>query len=226
MAGIALTGSQCVVGVAVKRPESHALRQRIRRIADARGHTAAAVFARDGAVLAMLAVRGPDPGRSLAASLAHEFSGSGAAAPPRIAYAGPHAGIAGARRAMSECLQGLRVLGLTGHPRGPAAYDELGIWTILGSADAGCLACFRDSTLGPLFEHDKRPASQLLPTLRALARAGFEWRPAAAELGVHPNTVRYRMSVITKLTGLDLATYQDRVKADIALRAAAVLSGS
>jgi DNA-binding PucR family transcriptional regulator len=57
-------------------------------------------------------------------------------------------------------------------------------------------------------------------------RAGFEWRRAAAELGVHPNTVRYRMSVITKLTGLDLATYQDQAKADIALRAADMLTGS
>ncbi len=224
--GIALTGPHSVVGVAVGDSASHALRHWIRRLADGGEAPAVAVFERDGAALALLEAASREAGRRFADTLACELSRAGTAARPRIAYAGPHEGVAGARQATTECLQALRVLGLTGHGAEPAAYDELGIWTILGSADAGCLARFRDSTLAPLFEHDRRPASQLVPTLRALVRASFEWRRAAAELGVHPNTVRYRMSVITKLTGLDLATYQDQAKADIALRAADMLTSS
>ena len=103
----------------------------------------------------------------------------------------------------------------TGEPTG---LDELGIWTVLASADRDQLALFRDATLGPLVEHDARRRSQLIETLRALVTAGFNWRPASVALAVHPNTVRYRMSVITKLTGLDLGIYADQVKADVALR--------
>ena len=41
---------------------------------------------------------------------------------------------------------------------------------------------------------------------------------AAEMLYAHPNTVRYRMSRIGALTGLDLADGDDRLKVELALR--------
>lgn len=224
--GIEFTGPHCVVGVLIADVAIHTLRHRIRRLAAIGETPAVAVVEHDGAALALVDARSREACRCFAATLARELPRSEAVVRPRIAYAGPREGVAGARQATAECLQTLRALRLIGRSESPATYDELGIWTILGSADSDCLARFRDSMLGPLFEHDQRPASQLISTLRALVRADFEWRPAAAQLGVHPNTVRYRMSVIAKLTGLDLGSYGDQVKADIALRAADMLTTS
>jgi len=76
---------------------------------------------------------------------------------------------------------------------------------------------FAHSILGPLLDHDEQHRSNLLGTLRAhLAHAGA-WQPAAADLHIHPNTLRYRIGRVEELTGRDLSAAQDRTDLDVAL---------
>ena len=197
------------------------VRQRLQESIETASGAPAAVFEHQGTLCALLTLRDLVTGgelRRIADRVAREVAGLDAVSGYWIAYAGPHPHLSGVRVAIDECLQTLRVMRVTAPIGVPTGFDELGIWTILHSADQRHMRRFKDQILGPLVEHDKRRNSYLLDTLRALVRANFQSREASGMLDVHDNTVRYRMSVMAKLTGLDLTAYGDQVKADIALR--------
>ena len=69
-----------------------------------------------------------------------------------------------------------------------------------------------------LLAHDAKRESQLVDTIRTLVECNFHYRTAAEVLYTHPNTLRYRMSRIHELTGLDFADADDRLKVELALR--------
>src|SRR5579871_962572 len=50
-------------------------------------------------------------------------------------------------------------------------------------------------------------AKQLLQTIRAFADASFNVKETARHLGVHTNTVYFRLNRIQQLTGIDARTY-------------------
>jgi GAF domain-containing protein len=62
---------------------------------------------------------------------------------------------------------------------------------------------FGQESLGPLLNEDDK-SQDLLVTLAAFLGSGRSIRRAAEYLGVHTNTIRYRMTRIEKLTGLDV----------------------
>ena len=72
---------------------------------------------------------------------------------------------------------------------------------------------FAEQRLGPL-----RGATDLEATLRAYLRAGAQVRATAESLGVHENTVRYRLSRITRLTGSDLRSFDALLIAQLAFQ--------
>lgn len=74
-----------------------------------------------------------------------------------------------------------------------------------GYAEAQRMA--RDA-LGALLE-DTAKSAELLVTLDAFVRSGRNVRTCATRLGVHPNTVRYRLTNIEKKTGLSVTTDAD-----------------
>jgi DNA-binding PucR family transcriptional regulator len=55
-------------------------------------------------------------------------------------------------------------------------------------------------------------------TLRGYFDNDCSQRRAAEALFIHPKTLSYRLTQIAELTGLDLATHADRMRADLALR--------
>lgn len=105
--------------------------------------------------------------------------------------------------------------------RSVSCYSDLGILRLLladpGSAD---LTRFVAETLGPVVEYDRSNGTALLPTLRAYVEADCSQQDTAAALFVHVKTVKYRLTQVEKLTGLDLASHHDRLRADIAVRTA------
>jgi DNA-binding PucR family transcriptional regulator len=58
-----------------------------------------------------------------------------------------------------------------------------------------------------------------MDTLRAYLDTNCHQRETAAKLFVHAKTVKYRLEVIEKLTGLSLSEHHDRMRAHIAVRA-------
>jgi sugar diacid utilization regulator len=62
---------------------------------------------------------------------------------------------------------------------------------------------YADELCKPLVEHDEAGGGDLVGTLHAFIRCQSQVRATAAELGVHENTVRYRLSRIKALSPID-----------------------
>nr|WP_124444333.1 helix-turn-helix domain-containing protein [Kutzneria buriramensis]WKX16159.1 helix-turn-helix domain-containing protein [Kutzneria buriramensis] len=76
----------------------------------------------------------------------------------------------------------------------------------------------RDPRLTALVEHDNRYKGSLAETLLTYLNSFGDVRAAAAQLHVHPNTLRYRMRRAEELTGLDLSRPDQRLLAMLQLR--------
>ena len=104
--------------------------------------------------------------------------------------------------------------------RNVAIYEDLGLLGLLIAGPKGApLADFASATLGTVLAHDAQNGTSLMDTLRAYLDTNCNQRDTAAKLFVHAKTVKYRLEVIQKLTGLSLSEHHDRMRADIAVRA-------
>lgn len=97
-----------------------------------------------------------------------------------------------------------RDLGRTiGRPEDPAVAAEL----VVAEAQAAVADLLRDLPEGPLRRlqaHDARVGGDLVASVTAWCRAGFDVPCAAAALHVHVNTLRYRLKRATEVSGLDV----------------------
>jgi sugar diacid utilization regulator len=109
-------------------------------------------------------------------------------------------------RGYAEAEQILRCL--TEHVTGPGhqvlAADDLGAGgrVFLASTSGPQAWRFVEGTLGEVIDTARHP--DLLDTVAALFDCSHGIRRAATRLGVHENTIRYRMSRVTEITGLRL----------------------
>jgi len=95
-------------------------------------------------------------------------------------------------------------LGLViGRLEDPAVAGEI-VVTEAQAAVADLVRDLPDAPLRRLQEHDDRSGGELVASLRAWCRAGFDVPTAAAELHVHANTLRYRLKRATEVSGLDV----------------------
>ena len=99
-------------------------------------------------------------------------------------------------------------------------FDDLGIIGLLGAGatEAG-MSRFVTHTLGAVIAYDAERGSELLRTLGTYLDCNCSQRVTAERLFVHQKTVRYRLTLVEKLSGLDLSTHHDRLMADIAVQA-------
>ena len=127
-------------------------------------------------------------------------------------------------RSHLEARQALRLTRRAGGRGRIASYRSLGAFRLLlevQSPDA--LRRFVDELLGPLLEYAQSRDTPLLETLEALSAARWVRRAAARQLGIHINSMSYRVERIEGLTGLQLDDPETRVAISIALRARAML---
>ncbi|MCX7623983.1 MAG: PucR family transcriptional regulator ligand-binding domain-containing protein [Thermomicrobium sp.] len=80
-----------------------------------------------------------------------------------------------------------------------------------------------DRVLGPLFAHDARQGSHLLPTLAAFLAHDASWSATARALGIHRQTLVYRLRRIEQLTGLRVDRVSDLATLYLATEAARAL---
>ena len=127
-------------------------------------------------------------------------------------------------RSHVEARQALRLTRRAGGHARVASYRSLGAFRLLlevQSPDA--LRRFVEELLGPLLEYAQSRDTPLLDTLEALSTARWVRRAAARQLGIHINSMSYRVERIQALTGLSLDDPETRVAISIALRARAML---
>ncbi len=127
-------------------------------------------------------------------------------------------------RSYVEARQALRLTRRAGGRGHVSSYRSLGAFRLLlevQSPDA--LRRFVDELLGPLVQYAQSRDTPLVETLEALSAARWVRRAAARQLGIHINSMTYRVERIKELTGLSLDDPETRVAISIALRARAML---
>src|SRR5438552_3282255 len=133
-------------------------------------------------------------------------------------------GVGELARSHIEARQALRLTRRAGSRGRVASYRSLGAFRLLlevQSPDA--LSRFVNELLGPLLQYAQSRDTPLLETLEALSAARWIRRAAARNLGIHINSMTYRVERIESLTGLKLDDAETRVAISIALRARAML---
>lgn len=80
-----------------------------------------------------------------------------------------------------------------------------------------------DEIIGPLIDHERRRGGDLARTLEVYLRNEGSGAATARDLGIHYNTLRYRLRRIEDLVGLDRGP-GSRVAIEIALRAWRILA--
>ncbi|HVL82924.1 MAG TPA: helix-turn-helix domain-containing protein [Pseudonocardia sp.] len=109
-------------------------------------------------------------------------------------------------------------------PQAPLTlFEDLGaVRFLLQPARGEDLDGYAEQLLGALLEYDRAHGTDLVETLRAYLRCDGRARRAAAELGIHPKTMSYRLGRIEAISGLVLTRQDDRFNAQLALQILAV----
>lgn len=123
----------------------------------------------------------------------------------------PHAGPEGVRRSYREACALLEYVDRPGLFR----YEDLVLERVL-AGDSEARQAFICLWLGPL--ERARHGDRLIETLLHWVRHRFSVNDVAAELGVHPNTVRYRLEQIGGLVGRDLLDPETQFELQLLLR--------
>jgi sugar diacid utilization regulator/GAF domain-containing protein len=110
----------------------------------------------------------------------------------------------GAHEQTRQISRGISTFGAPGQLHILAA-DDLGAGRLLlATADRSEADRFVRDTLGALLDEQDAGIHDLFVTLQAFFECSRSVRRSATSLGVHENTVRYRLSRIEELTGLDI----------------------
>ena len=160
----------------------------------------------------LVAVLGPGQPLHEAAHLMHVHlsqRGDGA----RVGIGGWHTGVAGLRWSYYEAHEAMT--------RGPGINERerMSLSGLLLASEDVPLRDLAEDLLRPLHDFDTAHSGALVRTLRAYLDAGGSVARVAEQLIVHPNTVRYRLGQIERLTGQSLTSTASRVQLWLALSA-------
>jgi hypothetical protein len=142
------------------------------------------------------------------------LSGDGGAAPVAL---GPTVPWPRAAESLRRAAAAYR-LAAGGRAAGGLVVAEDHLATLLLAADRGLAADLAASRLAPLEALADGPRGRLTETLRAWLDRPGQVQAVAAELGVHPQTVRYRVRQLRELFGTRLEDPEARFELALALR--------
>src|SRR5204863_500951 len=181
--------------------------------------TASAVFLVPDAVAPDLAACEQLAGQILAAATPVMKPGTASVGIGNVANS-----VAELARSHVEARQALRLTRRAGGRGRVASYRSLGAFRLLLEVQSPeALRRFVEELLGPLLQYAQSRDTPLLETLEALSAKRWIRRAAARQLGIHINSMSYRVERIQSLTGLTLDDPETRVAISIALRARAML---
>jgi purine catabolism regulator len=82
-----------------------------------------------------------------------------------------------------------------------------------------------DWVLGPLITYDTENDSRLLQSLEVFLDCNRSWKDGADRLGIHRQTLVYRMRRVEELTGRKLQSLEDQTDLFLALKTRRMLGG-
>ncbi|MFD9792390.1 PucR family transcriptional regulator [Streptomyces sp. NPDC059070] len=160
-----------------------------------------------------LVVLAADGGEAVAACAAFEPEEGGELVTGLSAPAGPIAAAAAYRQAE----QALSVARRRGRPL--VEHEELVAGSLVPLLADDAVRAFADGMLRALYEHDATGRGDLVASLRAWLSRHGQWDAAAADLGVHRHTLRYRMRRVEEILGRSLDDPDVRMELWLALKA-------
>ncbi|WP_326687757.1 helix-turn-helix domain-containing protein [Streptomyces sp. NBC_01795] len=183
----------------------------------------AAQCARDGALAVLVRLRGPhglEPARTAAERLLRSpvsTPGTGAEARgPAAGLSAPRTGADELPEAWAEALAAARAARAESLPGALAEWDAIGPYRMLTRLQGPL-----DDVPDPAVRELLRPAhSELARTAEVFLDCAGQAGRTAAALGIHRQTLYYRLSRVERLTGLDLDEGEDRLLLHMALKAA------
>jgi purine catabolism regulator len=105
-------------------------------------------------------------------------------------------------------------------------HEELAAGSIVPLLGDDAVRAFADGMLRALHEHDATGRGDLVASLRAWLSRHGQWDAAAADLGVHRHTLRYRMRRVEEILGRSLDDPDVRMELWLALKATGEPQGS
>ncbi|MEU6537519.1 PucR family transcriptional regulator [Streptomyces sp. NPDC047000] len=99
-------------------------------------------------------------------------------------------------------------------------HEQLAAGSVLPLLADDAVRAFADGLLRPLYEHDATGRGDLVASLRAWLSHHGQWDAAAADLGVHRHTLRYRMRRVEEILGRSLDDPDARMELWLALKTA------
>ncbi|MFE9309668.1 PucR family transcriptional regulator [Streptomyces sp. NPDC088353] len=133
-----------------------------------------------------------------------------------VGLSGP-AGPIAAAAAYKQAEQALSVARRRG--RVLVEHDQLASGSVLPLLADDAVRAFADGLLRALYEHDATGRGDLVASLRAWLSRHGQWDAAAADLGVHRHTLRYRMRRVEEILGRSLDDPDVRMELWLALKA-------
>ncbi|MFF3321092.1 PucR family transcriptional regulator [Streptomyces sp. NPDC002889] len=165
-----------------------------------------------------LVVLAADGGAVVAACAAAYGDKEAADAETYVGLSAPTGPIAAAG-AYKQAEQSLSVARRRG--RALVEHDELATGSILPLLADDAVRAFADGMLRALYEHDATGRGDLVASLRAWLSRHGQWDAAAADLGVHRHTLRYRMRRVEEILGRSLDDPDVRMELWLALKTTA-----
>ncbi|MGW6568792.1 PucR family transcriptional regulator [Streptomyces sp. NPDC054975] len=98
-------------------------------------------------------------------------------------------------------------------------HEDLAAGSVLPLLADDAVRAFADGMLRALYEHDATGRGDLVASLRAWLSRHGQWDAAAADLGVHRHTLRYRMRRVEEILGRSLDDPDVRMELWLALKA-------
>ncbi|MGH4035362.1 PucR family transcriptional regulator [Actinomycetota bacterium Odt1-20B] len=121
-----------------------------------------------------------------------------------------------AATAYKQAVQALSVARRRG--RALVEHEELAAGSVLPLLADDAVRAFADGLLRALHEHDATGRGDLVASLRAWLSRHGQWDAAAADLGVHRHTLRYRMRRVEEILGRSLDDPDVRMELWLALK--------
>lgn len=141
------------------------------------------------------------------------LGGPAGLAAAQAATGGIYSGLGGFRRSIAEAQRTRRVVRLLARTDITTSYAQVAPLDLL-TRDVGAARTFTARSLGGLATTDA--GARLLPTLRCFYEEGRSYARAGRRLGVHENTVAYRVRRAAELAGGDVESWALQTAVELA----------
>lgn len=125
-----------------------------------------------------------------------------------------------------RCWRMIRIARSFGRSGTLSAFDFGPMPMLIGAAESADVRSFVDGAIGAVIAHDRKHDTPYLETLAAYLREGCRAQACADAMGLHVTTLRYRLSRIQDLFGIDPETADKRFAIELAIRLHGVIESS